>query len=328
MLTRRTNLLWITAVVIVAVGSVAGTTVYIKAFSKERLMVSTTTSLFDTGLLDTIEDEFESRCPIDLSFISVGTGLAITHARRGDADLILVHSPTQEHEFLTEGYGLCRKIIAYNYFAIVGPEEDSAEIHGLSDASQALSRIVEAGRNQQATWISRGDDSGTHTKERQLWTKAGYDWTLIRDEAWYQEASAGMGGTLKTANQFHAYTLTDMGTYLAYHKEGIITLKPHVTQGEQLLNVYSAIATNRTLHPNANFDTAITFIKYLISPEGQQIIADYGKDQYGQSLFNPAVQLLTQNTDPLTAQWIEDYAFFDGYECQPQYRDDYPELYK
>ena len=130
---RRINLLWITTLIAVAVGSVAGTALYIKAFSKQRLMVSTTTSLFDTGLLDLIETQFESKYPIDLCFISVGTGLAITHAKRGDADLILVHSPTQENQFLTEGYGFCRKIIAYNYFAIIGPNEDPAKINGLTN---------------------------------------------------------------------------------------------------------------------------------------------------------------------------------------------------
>ena len=325
---RRTNLLWITALIVVAVGSVAGTALYIKAFSKERLMVSTTTSLFDTGLLDTIETQFESQYPIDLCFISVGTGLAITHAKRGDADLILVHSPTQEHQFLTEGYGLCRKIIAYNYFAIIGPNEDPARIAGLTNTTQALSKIVETGRNQQATWISRGDDSGTHTKEKELWAEAGYNPEAIRNEPWYQETGAGMGGTLKTANQFQAYTLTDMGTYLAYYTQGIITLKPHITQAQQLLNVYSAIVTNPTRHKNVNFDTAITFIKFLVSPEGQQIIANYGKETYGQSLFNPAVQLLKQNTDPTVAEWIKNYAFFQGYECPPQYWNDHPELYQ
>jgi tungstate transport system substrate-binding protein len=325
--TQKTHVLWIAALVVVALTSVVGTAAYIRASTKERLMVSTTTSLFDTGLLDTIETAFESKHPIDLNFISVGTGLAITHAQRGDADLILVHSPTQEREFLTGGYGVCRKIIAYNYFAIVGPAEDPAEINGLTDTDQALSKIVESGRNQHAMWISRGDDSGTHTKEKQLWTHASYDPAAIRDEEWYQEASSGMGGTLKTANQFHAYTLADMGTYLAYYNQSIITLEPHVTQGEQLLNVYSAIATNKTLHASVSFDAAITFIKYLASTEGQQIVADYGTDQYGQPLFNPAVQLLKHDTDPATAEWIEDYAYFDGYECPPQYWNDHPELY-
>ena len=326
---RRTSLLWITTLIVVAVGSVAGTALYIKAFSKERLMVSTTTSLFDTGLLDIIETQFESRYPVDLCFISVGTGLAITHAQRGDADLILVHSPTQENQFLTQGYGLCRKIIAYNYFAIIGPKEDPAKIDGLTNTTQALTNILQAGRqNQHATWISRGDDSGTHTKEKQLWTNAGYNPETIRNEQWYQETGAGMGGTLKTANQFQAYTFTDMGTYLAYYKEGIITLKSHITQAEKLLNVYSAIATNPAKRPNVNFDAAINFTKFLISSEGQQIIADYGKNQYQQPLFNPAVTLLKQNTNPTTAQWIKNYAFFNGYECPPQYWNDHPELYE
>lgn len=312
----------------VAVGSVAGTAFYIKAFSKERLMASTTTSLFDTGLLDIIEAQFEEKYPIDLCFIPVGTGLAITHAKRGDADLILVHSPTRETQFLTEGYGVCRKIITYNYFTIIGPNQDPASITGLTDVNEALTKILQAGRSGEATWISRGDDSGTHTKEKQLWTEAGYNYNAIRNDDWYQETGAGMGATLKTANQFQAYTLADIGTYLAYYKQGIITLKPHITQAEQLLNVYSAIATNPAKHPNVNFQAAILFIKYLTSPEAQQTIADYGKTQYGQSLFNPAVTLLKENTDPTTAQWIRDYAFIQGYECPPQYRDNHPELYE
>jgi tungstate transport system substrate-binding protein len=326
---QRNIVIWISAIVLVAVVSVAGTALYIGTGSvpKEKLVVSTTTSLFDTELLDTIEDQFEAKHPIDIYFISVGTGLAITHAQRGDADMILVHAPSQELAFLEGGYGTCRKIIAYNFFAIVGPEADPANIKFLSP-TQALSSIVDNGRNKGTKWISRGDDSGTHIKEKQLWATAGFNWALLREEEWYVEASSGMGGTLHVANEFDAYALADMGTYLKYYKDRIITLESLVTQGEELLNVYSAIAGNSTKHLNINFDDTITFIKFLISIEGQEIIANFGRDIYGQSLFYPAVNVLKQNADSTIAQWIRDYAFLDGYECPPKYWDNHPELYE
>ncbi len=136
-----------------------------------------------------------------------------------------------------------------------------------------------------------------------------------------------MGETLKKADYFSAYTLADMGTYLKYQKDGLVSSKVLVEQGKDLLNVYSAIAVNQTLHPRVNFNGAITFMKFLTSDEGQQIIEQYGKDEYEQSLFYPAVRLLKENTDPTIAQWIREYAFFNGTECPPEYRKDYPELY-
>ncbi len=322
----RNVVIWIIALVLVAVVSFVGTALYIGATSKEKLVVSTTTSLYDTELLDTIEDQFEAEYSIDVYFISVGTGLAIKHVQRGDADMILVHAPSEELSFLEGGYGVCRKIVAYNFFAIVGPEGDPANIRDLSPI-QALSTIVETGRNEDAKWVSRGDDSGTHTKEKGLWTAAGFNWTTLRNEKWYVEAGAGMGKTLQVTDNLDAYTLADMGTYLKYHKDGIISLEALVTEGEELLNVYSAIAGNQIKHSGINFDGAITFTKFLISEGGQEIIADFGKDVYGQSLFYPAVDLLKHNTDPTMVQWIKNYAFFNGYECPPEYRDRHPELY-
>jgi tungstate transport system substrate-binding protein len=324
---QRNIVIWIISLVLVAVVSVAGTTIFVGGAPKKKLVISTTTSLYDTELLDTIEDQFEAKYPtINLYFISVGTGLAITHAQRGDADMILVHAPSKELTFLEGGFGTCRKIVAYNFFAIVGPEVDPANIKDLPPL-QALSNIVNTGRDKEAKWISRGDDSGTHTKEKQLWTTAGFNWTLLREEDWYEEAGTGMGKTLHVADNLDAYTLADMGTYLKYHKDEIITLKTLVTQGEELVNVYSAIAGNPTKHSHINFDDAITFIKFLISEEGQEIIANFGKNLYDQSLFYPAVNLLEQNTDPTIVQWIRNYAFFDGYECPPEYWDNHPELY-
>ena len=318
----------IAIVCIVLIAAVASVTYLWASRMKGRktLVISTTTSLYDTGLLDAIEDQFESKHPIDILFISAGTGLAIKNAQRGDADMILVHDPSKELTFLKGGYGVCRKIIAYNFFTIVGPENDPAEIEGLSP-TQALTKIVEAGRNGDAVWASRGDDSGTHTKEKGLWAAADYDWTNIREEEWYMEAGEGMGKTLQIANEFSAYTLADMGTYLKYYKDGLISLVVLVDQGKELLNVYSSIAVSQALFSHLNFEGAINFTKFLISEECQQTISEYGKTQYGQSLFNPAVKLLKENTDPTLVSWIQEYAYFNGTECPPQYRDAHQELY-
>jgi len=317
---------WVTVLIGVVVVSVAATNYYFRASLRERVIVSTTTSLYDTELLDAVEKEFEAKYPIDLNFISVGTGIAIQHAQRGDADLILVHSPPDEKNFLTGGTGVNRKIIAYNFFAIVGPETDPADIQGATPL-QALSKIMENGRNGTAKWVSRGDNSGTHSKEKSLWAAAGFSYANVSKESWYINAGSGMGETLKKADYFEAYTLADTGTYLKYYKDGLITLKVMMEQEKDLLNVYSAIAVNQTLHLSVNFNNAMTFIKWLISEEGQQIIEDFGKETYNQGLFLAAVKLLKENTDSTIAQWIKDYAYFDGTECPSQYRVGYSELY-
>ena len=323
---RKTFFIWVSLLVLAVIASVAGTTYYFRASMRERVIISTTSSLYDTGLLNAIETRFEAEYPIDLNFISVGTGIAIQHAQRGDADMILVHSPTDELGFLTDGTGVNRKIIAYNFFTIVGPETDPAQIRNTSPL-EALSKIVEGGRNGTVKWVSRGDNSGTHAKEKSLWTDAGFDWKTLAKESWYVNVGSGMGETLKKADYFSAYTLADMGTYLKYQKDGLISLKVLIEQEKDLLNVYSAIAVNQTLHPSVNFNGAMAFMKYLISNEGQQFIEQYGKDEYGQSLFYSAVRLLKENIDPTIAQWIRDYAFFNGTECPQEYRKGYSELY-
>jgi len=323
---RKTFFIWVSFLILAVIASVAGTTYYLRASIRERVIISTTSSLYDTGLLNAVETRFEAKYPIDLNFISVGTGIAIQHAKRGDADIILVHSPTDELGFLTGGTGVNRKIFAYNFFTIVGPEADPAQIRNATPL-QALSKIVDSGRNGTAKWVSRGDNSGTHAKEKSLWTDAGFNWNTLAKESWYINVGSVMGETLKKADYFSAYTLADMGTYLKYYNDGLISLKVLVEQQKDLLNVYSAIAVNQTLHPRVNFDGAITFMKFLISDEGQQIIEQYGKGEYGQSLFYPAVRLLKENTDSTIAQWIREYAFFNGSECPSEYRKGYPELY-
>jgi tungstate transport system substrate-binding protein len=325
---NRTIIIWITITIIAIVASVAGTAYYYTVTMKgrRRLIVSTTTSLYDTGLLDVIEEKFEEKNPIDLSFISVGTGLAIKYAKRGDADVVLVHAPSTEYAFLKEGYGVCRKIIAYNFFLIIGPKEDPAKIRNLN-VTQSLTRIVKAGRNGSVVWVSRGDDSGTHVKEKTLWDSVGFNWTFLREEGWFMESGSGMGKTLLMAEERNAYTLADMGTYLKYRNGRHITLEALVSEEKELLNVYSVIAVNPEKVPTVNFQDAITFIRFLISPECQKLIGEFMKDFYKQSLFNPAVEILKQE-DSSIVKWIQEYAFFNGTECPSNYQNGHPELYE
>jgi tungstate transport system substrate-binding protein len=291
-----------------------------------KLVISTTTSLYDTGVLDHLEEAFEAEHNVDLNLISSGTGLAIAYAERGDADMIIVHAPSKELSFLESGVGVNRKTIAYNFFAIIGPQDDPAGIRGMSP-SEALKVLVETGSEGDSAWVSRGDDSGTHTKEKVLWSMAGFNASHLRDTGWYHEAGAGMGKTLQIAEEFGAYTLTDVGTYLKYRNEGLISLEALVEAGEELLNVYSAIAVNPEGDGDPNFIDATTFIEYLVSEEGQRIFQTYGVDEYGEVLFNPIVELMETRFDPVTADWVEGVAYFNGSECPVVFRTDDTSLY-
>jgi len=329
---------WTRLLIIAAAATVliiAGSYVYFQSLIRTRLLISTTTSLWETGLLNATKQAFEAKYPINLAFIAVGTGQAIQQAQGGSVDALLVHSPSQEAQFLIGGDGVCRKIIAYNFFTIVGPASDPAHING-SSVITALQRIVDYGRNHTTSgiwvWVSRGDGSGTHIKEKTLWAKANFSYTGISAESWYASAGQGMSQTLYMANEFKAYTLSDTGTYWKLSKDGKVSLVAFITETKDLLNVYSVMAVNQTKHPSVNFTNAVTFIKYLISDEGQQLIDNYGKDTYGQSLFHSTVQLLKENSTLGIVPWIKEYAFIkednESYECPLQYRDSrYPELY-
>ncbi|HID60951.1 MAG TPA: tungsten ABC transporter permease [Hadesarchaea archaeon] len=290
--------------------------------NEDRLMVATTTSLYDTGLLDVITEQYQTVYGSNLYFLALGSGQSLEHAKRGDADVVLVHAPELENKFLSENIGGARKIIAYNFFAIVGPGDDPAEIENMSPL-EAFQKIARTGE----TWISRGDNSGTHTKEKSLWQAAGLEIERLTDESWYLESGSGMGATLQIANERRAYTLADIGTCLKYRHENLIDLKILVNEGRELLNVYSVMAVNAENHPYLNFQKAVQFIKFLISDEGQGIIGEFGVIDYGRPLFYPAVQLLKENTNPQLASWIREYAFFDNSECPPQYRLGQDELY-
>jgi len=284
--------------------------------------VSTTTSLYETGLLDVLDTKFEEKYPaINVTFISQGTGLAIETAKRGDADMILVHDAVREKTFLEDGYGVNRKIIAYNFFVIVGPEDDPAYVEKM-DPVDALLAIKDAGEAGDAIWVSRGDDSGTHAMEKRLWIAGGENATELRETNWYLERGAGMTATLALANEEQAYTLCDMGSYLNNYVSGNIDLVILIQAGKETLNVYSALACdpqNPELS-HVKFDESMKFIQFLVSDEVQDILADYGVDEFGQPLFNPAVEVLRDNTDSAIANWIKDAAFIDGSECPPDKR--------
>ncbi len=327
------------AAVLATIIVVAGTVVYLNYGTKRRLFISTTTSLYDTGLLDAIEADYEASHPVDLSITAVGTGIAIQQAENGDADIVLVHAPSTELKFLQGGYGVNRKIMAYNFFTIVGPADDPAGISGKT-AAEALTNIATYGQNladqsgRTQIWVSRGDNSGTNSKEKSLWTAAGYNYTQLSDEPWFAVTGQGMGATLTVSEQKTAYALSDIGTFLKFSTDGTITLDALILEEQALLNVYSVMAVkkatvqaNQSVHSEINYNDAMDFIEYLISPATQQLINDFGKDTYGQPLFYEAAQPLKNNAPQPIVSWIQGYAFFDGSECPPQYRNGYEDMY-
>ena len=248
----------------------------------ERLRVATTTSLYDTGLWGYLEPMFEEEYGVELDVMYAGTGKALEYGQRGDVDIITVHSKSREEAFIADGYGVERVPFAYNYFLIVGPSEDPAGIKGLLP-EEACKKLMDSGSS---SFVSRGDDSGTHSKEKSIWKKAGYEYEAVQQAGtWYIEAGTGMGPTLMMASEKQGYTLTDMGTYLAY--KGKLELVPIVDKGDILLNVYSAIAVNPESAPKTTIDMANNLIGFLTSPEIQELIGKYGVEEYGMQLFTP-----------------------------------------
>jgi len=238
--------------------------------------------MYDTGLWGYLEPMFEEEYGVELDIIYAGTGKALEYGRRGDVDIITVHSRAREEQFINEGYGGERVPFAYNYFLVVGPESDPAGIKGMSP-EEAFRKLMETGSG---SFVSRGDDSGTHTKEKQIWEQAGYDYEEVRNAGrWYIEAGTGMGPSLMMASEKEAYTLTDMGTYLSY--KGKLELVPVVDKGDILLNVYSAIAVNPEKVSGTNIEMANNLISFLTSTEIQELIGNYGVKQYGMQLFTP-----------------------------------------
>ena len=238
------------------------------------IRLATTTSTADTGLLDVLTQEFLKDTGIRVDFIVTGTGQALAHGRNGDVDAVLVHAPVEEDLFVREGFGLERVPLMWNDFVIAGPAEDPAGVFDARDATDALLRVSEA----EATFISRGDDSGTHKKELQLWEGAG----LVPKGAWYVEAGQGMGACLTMADQMGAYLLTDRGTFLA--RLNTIDLEILFQGDDRLVNPYAVIAVDPERFPWVNSVDVDRLIDWLVSSRGRRLIEEYRVD--GHQLFH------------------------------------------
>ena len=245
------------------------------AGDRPAVRLATTTSTENSGLLEYLLPAFERATGYHVHVIAVGTGKALRMGRDGDVDVVLVHAPAAEAEFVAAGHGLRRHPVMHNDFLIVGPRDDPAHVRGLTDAAEALRRIAAA----RAPFVSRGDDSGTHKKERALWRAAG----VQPKGRWYREAGQGMGRVLQMASELDAYTLTDRGTWLAL-RDGL-ALQPLVAGDERLYNPYGIIAVNPARHPGVNLAGARALIHWLTGQDGQRRIAAYRL--HGEPLFHP-----------------------------------------
>ncbi|QAU14227.1 molybdenum transporter [Halorubrum sp. BOL3-1] len=246
----------------------------------ETLTLTTTTSTYDTGLLDEIHTDFEDLYGVTVDAVPQGTGAALRTARDGDADVVMVHARGLEDEFMRNGYGVNRRDLLFNDFVIVGPESDPAGIAGTSSATGALAAIADA----EAQFVSRGDNSGTHTKELNLWEAAGTE----PDGDWYQETGTGMGEALNVAAQQGAYALSDRGTFISQRSKlelSVLVQGPIEDGPEILANPYGIMAVNPGVHDNANYDLAMAYIGWITSPGVQDSISDYRVN--GKQVFFP-----------------------------------------
>jgi tungstate transport system substrate-binding protein len=267
-LTRSCVVLWL-AVLALSLAPVSA--------QQGSVILSTTTSTQDSGLLDVLVPMFEKQSGYTVKTISVGTGQALVLAAKGDADVALVHAPELEKKYVAEGKLLNRRLVMYNDFIIIGPKEDPANTRNAKGARAALKAIAES----QARFVSRGDNSGTHVLEKSLWKMAGIE----PKGSWYIEAGQGMGATLGIANERNAYTITDRGTYLALGKR--VTLPILVEGDKALLNVYSVMEVNPANGPRINSAGGKAFADFMVSPLTQKVIRNFGVEKFGQSLFVP-----------------------------------------
>lgn len=244
----------------------------------ESIVVSSTTSTQDSGLFGHILPLFKAKTGIDVKVVSQGTGQALDTGRRGDADVVFVHAKSAEEKFLAEGEGVKRYPVMYNDFVLIGPKGDPVGIKGMKDVAKALQVI----KDKQADFISRGDRSGTHIAEINLWNGSGID--IDKEKGpWYKSVGQGMGAALNTANASNAYVLSDRGTWLSFKNKGDLQIL--VEGDKRLFNQYGVMLVNPAKHPNVKKDLGQQFIDWLVSPEGQKAIADYKIN--GEQLFYP-----------------------------------------
>ncbi|MDI3317725.1 MAG: substrate-binding domain-containing protein [Bacillota bacterium] len=242
-----------------------------------RVILATTTSTQDSGLLDVLQPMFEKKTGYRLSIVAVGTGQALAMGERGEADVLLVHAPEAEMAAVSKGVAVDRRLVMHNDFVLVGPPDDPAGVKGTATAAEAFRKIARA----QALFISRGDESGTHVREKSIWKKAG----IQPEGKWYQQSGSGMGQTLGIASEKGAYTLTDRATYLA--------LKQHLRLGivlegdASLLNIYHVMQVNPARFAKVNAEGAKAFVDFMTAPETQKVIGRFGVEEFGQPLFFP-----------------------------------------
>jgi tungstate transport system substrate-binding protein len=248
--------------------------------AEQSIVLASTTSVEASGLLANILPKFTARTGIAVNVVAQGTGKALDTARRGDADLLLVHDPEAEQQFMDEGHGSTRRQIAWNDFIVVGPSADPAHIRGGSDSVAALQSIASAN----APFVSRGDRSGTNAAELRLWQTAGRTPDALGKEKWYRDIGGGMGQALNAASAMDAYTLSDRGTWLSFNNKGSLVIA--IEGDSRLINRYDVIELNPQKHEGAKLAAAKIFADWLVSPEGQQTIGDYQKS--GERLFNPS----------------------------------------
>ena len=250
--------------------------------AEQTITLASTTSVEASGLLSNVLPQFTARTGIAVKVVAQGTGKALDTARRGDADVVLVHDPEAEQKFVDEGYGVTRRQIAWNDFVIVGPSSDPAHILGGRDSVTALKAIA----SSQAPFVSRGDRSGTNAAELRLWQAAGRTPEELSGEKWYRDIGGGMGQALNAASAMNAYTLSDRGTWLSFNNKGSLVV---MIEGDaRLINRYDVIELNPLKHGPARLDAAKIFADWLVSAEGQQAIGAY--QMGGQRLFNPSAR--------------------------------------
>jgi tungstate transport system substrate-binding protein len=244
------------------------------------IVLASTTSVEASGLLANILPQFTAKTGITVNVVAQGTGKALDTARRGDADVLLVHDPEAEQQFMDEGHGSVRRQIAWNDFIIVGPTADPAHVRGGNDSVSALKAVAAA----QAQFVSRGDKSGTNAAELRLWKSAGQSPDMLAREKWYRDIGGGMGQALNAASAMNAYTLSDRGTWLSFNNKGTLVIA--IEGDARLLNRYDVIELSPQKHASSKLDAAKVFADWLVSPDGQQAIGAYQAN--GEKLFNPS----------------------------------------
>jgi len=249
-----------------------------QAAASQSLILATTTSTQDSGLLDALIPIFEKQSGYFVKTIAVGSGQAMAMGKKGEADVLLVHSPDDEKKFMAEGFGLSRRLVMHNDFVLVGPAGDPAKVRAAKNSAEAIGKIAQTG----ALFLSRGDNSGTHAKERKLWKISGIN---PEGQKWYQQTGLGMGETLNVAAEKRGYTLADRGTYLALKKH--LGLEILMEGDPSLLNVYHVIEVNPAKWQKVNAPAARAFADFMVSKKTQQIIGTFGIDKFGAPLFFP-----------------------------------------